>query len=190
MKTPRYEYSRANLQERVDYLKKLKAPYGLTVRYAVKANPFPDIISLLHQNGIHFDASSSYEASELLAMGVSGEHISLSSQQSAHNLSELIESGVQYVATSLHQLEQYIALTSRPSTVAVRINPAVGHGHNNRTSTGGLTASFGIWHEYIPDVLVRTTAVGMTIDRLHIHVGSGADPSVWGGVMDTAITVV
>jgi len=190
MITPRYEYSRAALQERVSYLKSLIAPYGLTVRYAMKANPYKDIIALLDENGVHFDASSSYEASELLALGIPGAHISLSSQQSAHNLPGLLTAGVQYVATSLHQLEQFVAQPNRPKTVAVRINPAVGHGHNNRTSTGGTTASFGIWHEYIPQVLKITNQADVAITRLHIHVGSGADPAVWGGVMDTALGVV
>ena len=64
MKTPRYEYSRTKILERITYLKDLSAPYGLTVRYALKANPYPEIISMMDVKGIHFDASSSYEASD------------------------------------------------------------------------------------------------------------------------------
>ena len=66
----------------------------------------------------------------------------------------------------------------------------MGHGHNNRTSTGGLSASFGIWHEYIPELLKLTNEQGAVIDRLHIHVGSGADPSVWGEVMERSLEIV
>jgi len=104
MQPPRYEYSRSNIQDRIDYLKNLSAPYGLTVRYAMKANPYPEILRMMHLGGIHFDASSSYEASELLALGVPGNHISLSSQQTPHNLEELLTAGVLFVATSCHQM--------------------------------------------------------------------------------------
>lgn len=189
METPRYEYSRAKIQERVDEFANLSAPYGLTVRYAVKANPHTEIIKALSAGGTHFDASSSFEASELLAQGVEGKRISLSSQQSPHNLEELLGKGVLFVATSLKQLQLFLDTPGRPECVGVRINPAAGHGHNNRTTTGGVNASFGIWHEYAQEVLSMAKSGGVRIDRMHMHIGSGADPSVWGAVMDTALTI-
>lgn len=185
---PRYEYSRSKIRERIDYLKGLSAPYGLTVRYAMKANPHPEIISMMNSSGVCFDASSSYEAGELLAQGVDGRNISLSSQQSPHDLDELLSKGVLFVATSLKQLELFLQ-GPHPSTVGVRINPDFGRGHNKRTSTGGVASSFGIWHEYIPKILELTKARGVSVDRLHIHVGSGADPAIWGEVMDRALAV-
>lgn len=191
MHTPRYEYSKSRIQERVSYLMGLSTPYGLTVRYALKANPHPEIIRMMHESGVHFDASSSYEAAELLALGIPGNHISLSSQQSPHNLEELLAHGVLFVATSLKQLDLFLSIDAhkRPNTVAVRINPPVGHGHNNRTTTGGANASFGIWHEYASEVLARTQKANVRIDRMHIHIGSGADPKVWGDVMDNALSI-
>jgi len=188
MLTPRYEYSRSKILERVGYLMSLSAPYGLTVRYAVKANPYPEIIRMVNESGICFDASSSYEAADLLAEGVPGEKISLSSQQSPHNLDELLEKGVRFVATSLGQLRLFLE-SSHPATVGIRVNPDFGHGHNKRTTTGGVSASFGIWHEYVPEALEIASSNNVIIDRLHIHIGSGADPSIWGGVMDRALTI-
>ncbi len=190
MQTPRYEYSWRVLGETIALLQSVEFPNALTVRYAVKANPFPDIIKLMHEAGLHFDASSSYEAEELLALGIPGQNISLSSQQLAHNLPELLKAGVQFVATSLQQLETYLSTAGRPETVAVRINPPVGHGHNNRTSTGGTSSSFGIWHEYIDSVLKKTQTANATIEKVHIHVGSGADPGVWKEVMETALGII
>ncbi len=190
MNTPRYEYSQLAIQERINLLTTLSLPYGLTVRYAVKANPFPVIISLMHAGGVHFDASSSYEAAELLTQGIPGSRISLSSQQTPHNLSDLLTSGVQFVATSKHQLEIFLATQNRPDHVTVRINPNLGFGHNERTSTGGVTASFGIWHEYIPEILQMTNSAEVKVTRLHLHIGSGADPKVWGEVITRALDIV
>src|SRR5580704_4347114 len=123
METPRYEYSRSKMQERISYLKGLKLPYGLVVRYAIKANPHRDIVAMLDAAGIHFDASSSYEASFLLEQGVEGSHISLSSQQSPHNLGELLSKDVLFVATSMKQLQLFLEAKSRPEKVGIRINP-------------------------------------------------------------------
>ncbi|QQS23249.1 diaminopimelate decarboxylase [bacterium] len=188
--TPRYEYSRSAVSESIAQFKNLSAPYGLTVRYAVKANPHPEIVKMINEAGISFDSSSSYEAAELLKQGVAGDRISLSSQQLAHNLPELLNQSVKFVATSVNQLNAFVNTPTRPTAVAVRINPDIGYGHNNRTSTGGRNASFGIWHEYINEVLQLTNTHNITIDRVHIHVGSGADPSVWGEVMDKSLDIV
>lgn len=190
MQTPRFEYSGSAITQRISYLQNLQLPYGYTLRYAVKANPFAPIVELLNNAGVQFDASSSYEAKYLLSLGIQGSHISLSSQQSPHNLQELLAQGVQFVATSLHQLDLFLQETNRSNTVAVRINPPLGYGHNNRTNTGGVNSSFGIWHEYIPEVLEKVAQQGVTISRVHIHVGSGAEPSVWGGVMETALSIM
>ena len=189
MQTPRFEYSRRIIGERISELTALEAPFGCTVRYAVKANPHGEILGMMDEGGVHFDASSSFEAQMLLEAGVVGERISLSSQQTAGNLGELLEAGVLFVATSFKQLETFLATANRPDRVGVRINPAMGSGHNNRTNTGGVNSSFGIWYEYGDKVRAMTAACGVTIDRLHIHIGSGADPYVWGQVMEQALDI-
>jgi diaminopimelate decarboxylase len=189
MNTPRFEYIRKIIGSRINYLKGLEVPYGCTVRYAVKANPHLDIIKMMDDGGVHFDASSSYEAEALLGAGVAGAHISLSSQQSPHNLPELLSAGVLFVATSFKQLHLFLETNNRPDKVGVRINPLMGSGHNNRTNTGGVNSSFGIWHEYGEQVRAMTEEAGVTIDRLHLHIGSGADPYIWGQVMEQALDI-
>lgn len=188
--TPSFVYSRRMLRERAQQALACQVPFGLTVRYAVKANSHPEIIRLFDELGLQFDASSSYEAVLLLERGVSGPTISLSSQQPAHNLNELLQAGVRYVATSLHQLELFAASPYRPGTVGLRLNPGMGSGHNNRTMTGGVNSSFGLWHAYIEQALELVRRHDITIDRLHIHIGSGADPRLWGEAMDAALALV
>ncbi len=187
--TPCFVYSRPLLQVRAEELAKLELPYGYTPRYAVKANNHPEIIRIFDEAGLHFDASSSYEAQELLDLGVAGDKISLSSQQPAHNLDALLAPGVQYVATSLHQLEIFLHTKNRPAAVGLRVNPGLGAGHNNRTTTGGANSSFGLWSTYVPDALELAAKHGVTITRLHVHIGSGADPVMWGRAMEAALEI-
>ena len=128
METPRFEYSKSTLTKSAKFLTSLKAPSGMVVAYPAKANTHPEIIRIFDKHGMEFDACSSYEAQDLLDIGVSGKKIHLSSQQHAHNLQELVDAGVHYTATSKSQLEQYAALKSRPDSVGLRINPGVGVG--------------------------------------------------------------
>ncbi len=189
--TPLFVYSQKLLQERAEELMGLDLPFGHNVRYAVKANPHPEIIKLFDAIGLEFDASSSFEASELLEKGIAGSKISLSSQQSAHNLPELLSAGVEYVATSMRQLELYATAAGPGARLTVRVNPTIDKaGHNNRTSTSGKNSAFGLWHEYIEDALRLAASKQITIDRLHMHIGSGADPSVWGHAIDSALKIV
>lgn len=187
--TPLYIYDTNSLKKRAQELLALSAPYGLTVRYAMKANPYPEVIAIFNRLGLHFDASSSYEVSELLEQGIKGGRISLSSQQPAHNLPELLAANVQYVATSLHQLECFAEVAKTGSSVGLRVNPGVGSGHNNRNTTGGPNASFGLWHEYVNEALIYAHKKHITVDRLHVHMGSGADPSIWGAAIEVALAI-
>jgi diaminopimelate decarboxylase len=187
--SPLYIYDLSDIEERAKALVNLNLPFGLTVRYATKANPHPQIVSLMDAQGVQFDASSSYEAQELLNHGISGSKISLSSQQPAHNLQELLSAGVKFVATSMHQMELLAAVRPKPTELGLRVNPGFGSGHINRLTTGGRGASFGLWHESIPDALDFANRNQMTITKLHVHVGTGGDPSAWGEIMDAALDI-
>jgi diaminopimelate decarboxylase len=187
---PVFMYSLPYLRERALQLTHLTLPYGLVVRYAMKANPHTQITNLFHDLGLHFDASSSYEAAELLQRGVEGARISLSSQQPAHNLTELISAGVQYVATSMHQLELFADAAPKGAHVALRVNPGFGAGHSNRVTTGGANSSFGLWNTYLGDALTLAKRRDIIVDRVQVHIGAGADPKVWDSVMKTALELV
>jgi diaminopimelate decarboxylase len=188
--TPLYIYNGDMLQERAQLLQDLQTPYGLTVRYALKANPHPTIISLFYEAGLSFDASSSFEAQILLDKGIEGSRISLASQQPGHNLQALLKAGVQYVATSLHQLDLFMAIAPTGAHVALRINPGIGSGHSNRVATGGIAASFGIWHEYLDEALVKAKEKQITIDRILIHIGCGTDTTATAQAMDIALDII
>lgn len=187
--SPLFVYDKSWLESRAHVLLAAARPASCTVRYALKANPHTEIIELFDKLGLHFDASSEFEARELLAQGIAAEKISLSSQQPPAKMREILESGIKFVATSLHQLD-LVAESGWRGELAVRVNPGAGSGHNNRTTTGGISASFGIWHEYIPKVLAWQKASDCKITRLHVHIGSGADPTVWRNVMDRALEIV
>jgi diaminopimelate decarboxylase len=187
--TPTFVYDEASLVGQAEKALSFAAPYGLTVRYAMKANPAAAILKLFHQHGLHVDASSGFEAERALRAGIPPQNIMLTSQELAHNLRQLVEAGVQFNATSLHQLEEYgKAFPGRD--VSVRINPGLGSGGTNRTNTGGPASSFGIWHEYIDLVQELAGKYHLKITKIHTHIGSGSDPEVWQKVAGMSLAIV
>jgi diaminopimelate decarboxylase len=176
--TPLYVYSRDVLRAQATQMLHVPAPFGLTIRYAMKANPHPEILATLRSSGVMIDASSEHEVQVALDAGYLPREILLTSQQSAVGLKELVKKGVAYNATSLRQLESYGKLF--PGTEAsVRLNPGIGSGHSVKTNVGGRTSSFGIWHEYIPKIHELCKTHQLKITRVHTHIGSGTDPAVW-----------
>lgn len=180
--TPLFIYGTKKLKEAAEDMLGIPAPFGLKIRYAMKANPHTEILKTFLNEGIGIDASSGFEAQKAIDAGFNPSDILLTSQQIPRNLRLLVEQGIEFNATSLHQLEWYGEMfkgSTKFSEISVRINPGIGSGHSTKTNVGGITSSFGIWHEYIPLVHEIAVKYKLKIKRLHTHIGSGADPEVW-----------
>jgi diaminopimelate decarboxylase len=176
--TPCYVYDRAELESAARRALAFPAPFGFTLRYAMKANPSHGVLALFRDLGLHIDASSDFEVERALRAGFPPETIQLTSQAPSRRLGEFLARGVLFNACSLHQLEELGRLApGRPTSI--RMNAGLGSGSSNRTNTGGPAASFGIWHEYLGDVKALAERYDLRVTRLHSHIGSGTDPEVW-----------
>ena len=176
--TPSYVYDRDSLEAAAHRALAFPAPFGLTVRYAMKANPSAGVLAVFRDLGLHLDASSDHEVERALRAGFSPAAIQLTSQMPSPWLAEHLARGVLYNACSLHQLEA-VGRLAPGREISVRLNPGLGSGSTNRTNTGGPASSFGIWHEYLGDVKTIAERYDLRLTRLHSHVGSGTDPEIW-----------
>jgi len=176
--TPSYVYRRDDLEAAARRALAFPAPFGFTLRYAMKANPSRGVLTLFREIGLHVDASSDPEVERALRAGFAPAAIQLTSQMPSPRLAEHLARGVLYNACSLHQLEAFGRIAPGRE-ISVRMNPGLGSGATNRTNTGGPASSFGIWHEYLGDVKTVAERFDLKITRLHSHVGSGTDPEVW-----------
>lgn len=186
--TPCYVYDETTLVDTAQRALAFPHPYGFTLRYAMKANPSAAILRLFRDLGLHIDASSEHEVARALRAGYAPEHIQLTSQAPARDLDGLVRRGVLFNACSLHQLERFAAAFPG-GEVSVRVNPGLGSGATNRTNTGGPASSFGIWHEHLDDATAIADRHGLTIRRLHTHIGSGSDPAVWTRVARLSLDI-
>lgn len=143
----------------------------------------------MQEEGLHIDASSGYEVFRAIEAGIPANHIQLTGQEMPKNLKEVCELGIEFNATSLHQLETYGKLFPG-SDASIRMNPGLWSGGTNRTNVGGPASSFGIWYEYIDQVHAIAKTYGLTITKLHTHIGSGSDPEVWKKVASMVLDIV
>jgi diaminopimelate decarboxylase len=176
--TPCYVYDREALEAAARRALAFPAPFGFTLRYAMKANPSRGVLTLFRELGLHVDASSDHEVERALCAGFPPSAIQLTSQMPSPRLNEHLARGVLYNACSLHQLEA-LGRLAPGREVTVRMNPGLGTGSTKRTNTGGPASSFGIWHEYLGEVKILAERHDLRITGLHSHVGSGTDSEVW-----------
>lgn len=186
--TPCYVYDQATLEDAARSALAFPNAFGLTLRYAMKANPNGRILGLFRDLGLHVDASSEFEVERALRAGFAPDRIQLTSQMPPRRLEELVGRGVLVNACSLHQLERFAAAFPGRE-VSIRVNPGLGSGSTNRTNTGGPASSFGIWHAYLDDAKAIAARHGVTIGRLHTHIGSGSDPAVWTRVARLSLDI-
>lgn len=176
--TPVYVYDEATLRRRAAETLAFPNPFGLTVRYAMKASPNRAILQLFNALGLHIDASSGHEVARARAAGIPASHISLSAQELPANLGELLDAGMKINATSLRQIE-CIGQTRPGIDIGLRFNPGLGSGGTNRTNVGGPASSFGIWNAYADQAEALLKTHRLRCVRIHTHIGSGSDPKVW-----------
>jgi diaminopimelate decarboxylase len=187
--TPAYVYDRATLEASARNALAFPHAFGLTVRYAMKANSSRAVLALFRSLGLHIDASSDHEVERALRAGFAPGEVQLTSQMPSRRLAEFVAHGVLYNACSLHQLDRFgRAFPGRD--VTIRVNPGLGSGSTNRTNTGGPASSFGIWHTYLDEAKTIAARHRVAIRGLHTHIGSGGDPAVWTRVARLTLDIV
>jgi diaminopimelate decarboxylase len=183
--TPLYVYDAATVRARCRDL----AAWD-TVRFAQKACSNLAVLDLVRREGVLVDAVSTGEIHRALAAGY-GPHAIRGTDSSdglppAHpivytadifdreSLDTVARLGIHVNCGSTDMLEQ-LAERVPGADVTLRVNPGFGHGHSQKTNTGGEGSKHGIWHTDIPDALRRAEWAGLSVTGLHMHIGSGAD---------------
>ena len=181
--TPLYVYDAETIRRRCRDL----AAWD-TVRFAQKACSNLAVLALVRSEGVMVDAVSTGEIHRALAAGYA-PHAAKDSPAGlspAHpivytadifdreSLDAVARLGIHVNCGSADMIEQ-LAERVPGASITLRVNPGFGHGHSQKTNTGGEGSKHGIWHEEIPDVLRRAEWAGLAVTGLHMHIGSGTD---------------
>ena len=183
--TPLWVYDAATIRARIADLK----PFD-TIRYAQKANSNLHVLRLMRAEGVAVDAVSLGEIERALAAGYAPAEIVFTADViDAATLARVKELRVAVNAGSIDMLHQLGAVDPGHS-VWLRINPGFGHGHSNKTNTGGEHSKHGIWHADLQAALAAVQAHGLDLIGLHMHIGSGVDYAHLQRVSDAMVGMV
>lgn len=174
--TPLWVYDAATIRQRIAQVSNFE-----TVRFAQKACSNIHILKLMREEGVKVDAVSRGEILRALAAGYQAggepsEIVFTADLFDAATLDCVVEHGVPVNAGSIDMLHQ-LGARSPGHAVWLRINPGFGHGHSNKTNTGGEHSKHGIWHTDLPAALAAIKQHGLKLVGLHMHIGSGVDYS-------------
>jgi diaminopimelate decarboxylase len=172
--TPTYVYDAGKILERVADLRAFDS-----IRYAQKACSNIAILDLVRREGVFVDAVSAGEIARAKAAGypLTGNPppvVYTADIFDRESLDVVVREGMHVNCGSPDMIDQ-LGERAPGREITLRINPGFGHGHSQKTNTGGEQSKHGIWHEQLTEVLRRADHHGLGIVGLHLHIGSGTD---------------
>lgn len=179
--TPVWAYDAAVITQQVRALQRFD-----TVRYAQKANSNTHVLRLMKSMGVKVDAVSLGEVERAMAAGfvagpvqsaegkVDYDIVLTADLLDRPTLARVVALGVPVNCGSSDMLDQLGAIAPG-HPVWLRINPGFGHGHSNKTNTGGEHSKHGIWHTELAQALEKVAHHRLNLVGLHMHIGSGVD---------------
>ncbi len=190
--TPLWAYDAATIRQRIADLRAFD-----TIRFAQKANSNTHLLRLMREQGVVVDAVSRGEIERALAAGYTAAHnaqgasgiVFTADLFDAATLDSVVQHGIPVNAGSIDMLHQ-LGQRSPGHRVWLRINPGFGHGHSNKTNTGGEHSKHGIWHTDLGAALAAVKAHGLHLVGLHMHIGSGVDYGHLEQVCDAMVALV
>ncbi|MGC0152394.1 diaminopimelate decarboxylase [Chromobacterium vaccinii] len=184
---PLWVYHADTIRERIAELKAFD-----TIRYAQKANSNTHILQLMREQGVKVDAVSLGEIERALAAGYRGgeqaDIVFTADLLDRPTLAKVVAERIPVNAGSIDMLHQ-LGEVAPGHPVWLRINPGFGHGHSQKTNTGGENSKHGIWHGELAEALAAVRRHGLRLVGVHMHIGSGVDyghlERVCGAMVDT-----
>jgi diaminopimelate decarboxylase len=172
--TPTYVYDAQTIRDRLADLRAFDC-----IRYAVKACSNLAILDLIRRERAVVDTVSAGEIHRALNAGYApaGDPppiIYTADVFDADALRLCLDEKIQVNCGSADMIDQLGPHRSGDG-IWLRINPGFGHGHSQKTNTGGKQAKHGIWHAQIADCLARAKNYGLSVIGAHMHIGSGTD---------------
>jgi diaminopimelate decarboxylase len=172
--TPTFVYDAAMIRRKIADL----AAFDV-VRYAQKACSNLAILDLVRRAGVMVDSVSGGEIRRALAAGFSpaGDPPPIVYTADVFDREALdlcVEHNIHVNCGSPDMIDQLGSLAPGRE-ITLRINPGFGHGHSQKTNTGGKQSKHGIWHAQIAECVARAAKYNLTVAGLHMHIGSGTD---------------
>jgi diaminopimelate decarboxylase len=178
--TPTWVYSASTMRTRFKALTGAMADAGLAmqVHYAVKANDSRAVLALFGREGAGVDIVSGGELLKARRAGIPADRIVYSGVgKSAQELRLALSEDIGQInvesAEELTMLSALATAAGRTARVALRVNPDVDAGTNDKITTGRATDKFGIsYNEAVALYAQASSMPGIEPVGLAAHIGS------------------
>lgn len=174
--TPLFVYSGDHVRRRVADLR-AAMPKRLAIHYAMKANPYGPLLTLMDGLVDGFDVASGGELELALAAGVGAGRISFAGPgKRDRELEHAISLGVTLNCESEGEVERAIGFGAKLGVkprLAVRVNPSFDL-KGSGMKMGGGAKQFGVDAERVPALVKHIIAAGAEWRGFHIYAGSQA----------------
>ena len=180
--TPCFAYDAETIRQRVSDLAQFDV-----IRYAQKACSNLAILNLVRKLGVVIDAVSAGEILRGFAAGYQAHAGTQNGETTAahpivytadifdHDALDLVAQHGLHVNVGSPDMIKQLADRCPGANITIRINPGFGHGHSQKTNTGGPQSKHGVWHDQLEDCARLAEENGLAVTGLHMHIGSGTD---------------
>lgn len=173
--TPRYVYHLPTIRARA---RSLAAIAAIDQRYyAIKANPHPDILRTVVEEGFGLECVSLGEIRHALAAvpGLAPSQVLFTPSFAPRNeYTEALGLGVTVTLDNVELLQRWPDIF-RGRQVWLRIDLGRGDGHHAKVTTGGKDSKFGLPTGRVEGFARLASELDVRIVGLHAHLGSGVD---------------
>lgn len=188
--TPVWLYDAPTIRARIAQLSAFDV-----VRFAQKACSNTHILKLMRTQSVKVDAVSYGEIIRAQTAGYLADEIVFTCDVlDIDSCEKVVNDGIAVNVGSIDMLRQLATESARVGKtghpVWIRINPGFGHGHSQKTNTGGENSKHGIWHQDLPLALALIDTLGLTLIGLHMHIGSGVDYAHLSSVCSAMVTLI
>lgn len=171
---PVWAYDGEIIAQRINQLRNFDV-----IRFAQKACSNIHILRLMREQGVKVDSVSLGEIERAIHAGFQpgqepAEIVFTADLLDQATLLRVTELNIPVNAGSIDMLDQ-LGQHAPGHPVWLRINPGFGHGHSQKTNTGGENSKHGIWHQDLPQAIEKVKKYGLTLVGVHMHIGSGVD---------------
>ena len=140
---------------------------GVALHYAVKANPHPDLLRVMREEGVAFEVASIAELRTLLELGVPAAEVHFNNPiKPREHVTAAASAGVKwYVIDSVDELTKMVSVEP-DAQLCLRIET------QNIGSDWPLTGKFGATFPEAEEILHRARELGADVAGVAFHVGS------------------
>ncbi len=186
-----YVYHRDSIAGAIDALKGLSCISS--VFYAMKANPHPEILSLVDQKGANFECVSPGEIDAVLRVlpDIDRRRILFTPNFAPRaEYEQALRQGVWVTLDNLYPLRAWGELF-RGQELFVRVDTGQGRGHHEHVRTAGVHSKFGVPMFELEELRSLAADAGARIVGLHAHTGSGVlNPDAWRSTGERLLDVL